>query len=191
MSDKRHGLLSVTGVLCVVLYGNNSACAASAQAIVTDATHYHFDIPAGPLASSLIGISLRSHTRIAFSPQLVAGYQAPRISGSMTEAEAIARVLHGTGLGVVQTTPHGITIARRPIPAQPTVKAQLPLHAKPGRTTKKISTNPENLMVVGHTRRTDPQRPPTSSFHVTGRYLEQQRINTLEDLQQVEGSKNP
>ena len=190
MSDKRHGLLGVTGVLCAALYGNNSTCAASAQTVIADATHYTFDIPAGPLASSLIGISLRSHTRIAFSPELVAGYQAPRITGSMTEAEAIAHALHGTGLGAVQTAGHAITITRQPIPATSAASATPLVRTAAGQSSKKTSTHPENLMVVGHTRRTDPQRPPTSSFHVSGRYLEQQRINSLEDLQQVVPSLN-
>ena len=57
-----------------------------------------FDLPAGPLASTLNAIAGQSGQIISLEPALVQGKQAPSVSGQMSAEQAMQRALAGSGL---------------------------------------------------------------------------------------------
>ncbi|WP_447802545.1 TonB-dependent siderophore receptor [Pseudomonas serbica] len=57
-----------------------------------------FDLPAGPLASTLNAIASQSGQIISLEPALVQGKQAPAVKGQMSAEEAMQRALTGSGL---------------------------------------------------------------------------------------------
>ncbi|UXZ95515.1 TonB-dependent siderophore receptor [Pseudomonas phytophila] len=56
------------------------------------------DIPAQPLAASLAQLGKASGMTVTFDPQQVAGKQAPTVSGNLEPAQALQRLLVGSGL---------------------------------------------------------------------------------------------
>lgn len=56
------------------------------------------DLPAQPLATSLTQLGKASGMTVTFDPQQVAGKQAPNVSGNLEPAQALQRLLAGTGL---------------------------------------------------------------------------------------------
>ncbi|MET1081421.1 MAG: secretin and TonB N-terminal domain-containing protein, partial [Pseudomonas sp.] len=57
-----------------------------------------FNLPAGPLASTLNAIASQSGQIISLEPALVQGKQAPAVKGQMSAEEAMQRALAGSGL---------------------------------------------------------------------------------------------
>jgi outer membrane receptor for ferric coprogen and ferric-rhodotorulic acid len=57
-----------------------------------------FNLPAGPLASTLNAIASQSGHIVSLEPSLVQGKQAPAVIGQMPAAEAMQRALSGSGL---------------------------------------------------------------------------------------------
>ncbi|WP_228723631.1 TonB-dependent siderophore receptor [Pseudomonas tohonis] len=55
-------------------------------------------IPAQPLASALAQLGRETSLQLFFSPDLVAGKQAPAVDGNLTPEEALGVLLHGSGL---------------------------------------------------------------------------------------------
>ncbi len=62
------------------------------------AQNLSFDLPAGPLASTLNAIAGQSGQIISLEPALVQGKQAPSVSGQMSAEQAMQRALAGSGL---------------------------------------------------------------------------------------------
>jgi iron complex outermembrane recepter protein len=58
----------------------------------------HFDIPAQTLADSLRAVGSETDTNILFDPKLVAGRRVAALKATLTAAEAISRLLAGTGI---------------------------------------------------------------------------------------------
>src|SRR5215469_12363505 len=58
-------------------------------------------IPAQALSQTLKDISRQTGENILFTPESVAGVQAPALSGRMTSFDAVTRVLSGTNLEAV------------------------------------------------------------------------------------------
>lgn len=73
-------------------------------------TLVEFDMPASDLARTLIAISRQGGVMISFPPDMVAGRQAAALRGRFLVREALARVLSGTGLRIVQGAGGGVTI---------------------------------------------------------------------------------
>jgi iron complex outermembrane receptor protein len=61
-------------------------------------TQATFNIPAGDLASAVDAFSRQSGLQILYRPELLAGKKAKSVSGALTNAQAIERLLQGTGL---------------------------------------------------------------------------------------------
>jgi iron complex outermembrane recepter protein len=57
-----------------------------------------FDIPAGPLADALLQISRQGQVDVTAPAALTRGRTAPAVSGTMSPADALSRVLAGSGL---------------------------------------------------------------------------------------------
>lgn len=83
-----------------------------------------FDIPAGPLGSTLLAIARRTGTLVSFKPGVVDPHQAPAVRGRLTLQQALELALDSTGLAF-QMTPSGVvTVVDRPgsgqlVPALP------------------------------------------------------------------------
>ena len=83
-----------------------------------------FDIPAGPLGSTLLGIARRTDTLVSFKPAVVGQHEAPAIRGRFTLQQALRLALESSGLSF-QMTPSGVvTVVGRPggepqVPALP------------------------------------------------------------------------
>src|SRR4051794_14737968 len=69
--------------------------AAYAQSMETQAT---FNISAGDLASAVDAFSRQSGLQILYRPELLGGKKTKSVSGLLTNAEALERLLAGSGI---------------------------------------------------------------------------------------------
>ncbi|MET0248888.1 MAG: TonB-dependent siderophore receptor [Sphingobium sp.] len=93
--------------------------ALSSQAIA-QAAHNH-DIGAGPLSSALNRFADQSGVRLVYDAGLTTGLSTKGLKGSYGPAEALSRLLAGTGLTFRQTGGNAYTIERAPQSADSTV----------------------------------------------------------------------
>lgn len=100
----------VLWVACGMLPLGLAASAAEAQATVRYAIHQ----PAQPLAEALSAIARQTGTSLLFDPAALDGRMARPISGQLSAVEAVARLLEGTGLVVLERA--GALVVR-PAPA--------------------------------------------------------------------------
>lgn len=82
---------------------SQSLCAAAALATLASpqlaqAQTLNFNLPAGPLASTLNAIASQSGHIVSLEPSLVQGKQAPAVIGQMLAEQAMHRALTGSGL---------------------------------------------------------------------------------------------
>jgi iron complex outermembrane receptor protein len=75
-------------------------------------TAYDFNLPAGAVSNTLIGIGQVSGQQVLFIPADVAGRQAPAVRGHLSASEAVRRSLAGTGLNVMVTTSGALSVQR-------------------------------------------------------------------------------
>ena len=99
------GLLTGTalvGVLAITLSGAaNAAPAAGASETVLQAQAAEpraYDIPAGPLAPALNRFADESGLQMVYDTALAAGQKSPGVTGTMTAAQALTRLLAGSGV---------------------------------------------------------------------------------------------
>src|SRR5690606_34957233 len=69
-------------------------------------TVHKFDLPAQSLGASLLAVGQATGTNVAYAPEAVRGKRAQSLRGSFTTAEALSRLLRGSGL-VFSTTAGG------------------------------------------------------------------------------------
>ncbi|WP_147432346.1 TonB-dependent siderophore receptor [Pararobbsia silviterrae] len=106
--------MSAAVILAVTALGAPSARAQTA-ASPAPAQTAAFSIPAQPLGSALNTLAREANLQLLVEPSLVAGKTAPAVNGRMTTAEALDRVLAGSGLkpeikgGTVTIEPAGTT----------------------------------------------------------------------------------
>lgn len=79
-----------------------------------DARHT-FDIPAGPLGSSLARFAMQADIALAFEPALTDGRSIAGLSGAYTAAEGARRLLAGSGLEMAARADGSYTLRRRPV----------------------------------------------------------------------------
>jgi outer membrane receptor protein involved in Fe transport len=78
-----------------------------------------FDIPAQSLAAALSEYARQSGQQLLFSPELVAGKDAPAIQGEQTPAAALDALLQGAGLFSGRTEAGAILISDNPVVEKP------------------------------------------------------------------------
>lgn len=83
--------------------------AASAHA----ANERKIDIPAGALQASLATLAAETGEQLVFSPDLVAGRNAPALSGRLDVDTALARLLAGANIEATRAGPHLVVLRRR------------------------------------------------------------------------------
>ena len=99
----RLSLLSGGAACAFAIVASTAACAQSARA---------YDIPAGPLGDALNRYAAQSEHQIFFAGDLVRGRDTPGLKGRFTPADALNRLLAGTGLVWTETRP-GVIYLRR------------------------------------------------------------------------------
>ncbi|HET7867543.1 MAG TPA: STN domain-containing protein [Burkholderiaceae bacterium] len=85
--------------------------ALAATSGVPPAAVIEFDIPAGPLAVTLIEIGRVSGRLVSFPPELVARLVAPSVQGRLTLSQALIPAAQPSGLAV-DVTPGGVVTVR-------------------------------------------------------------------------------
>jgi iron complex outermembrane receptor protein len=85
-----------------------------------------FNIPSGPLSSTLIEIGKRSGTLVSFNPSLVEGELAAPVQGQYTPMQAFMQALSASGLSI-NVTPNGT------VTVYPTLAAKTGMSAISGR----------------------------------------------------------
>lgn len=80
------------------------------QAAAQTAGMHTFDIPSQPLDRALRSLSNQTGVQIAYQTSIAAGATAPRVSGTMTTEQALARMLSGSGLRYSFTNADTVTI---------------------------------------------------------------------------------
>ncbi len=103
-SRARPALLATAAIVLI-----SSAAAITAQA-ATPQTAIAYDMPAQPLASAVTALAQRSGFKLAYSASLSQGRTAPALRGSFTPAQALSRLLTGSGLTYRFTSANTVTI---------------------------------------------------------------------------------
>lgn len=196
MKEEQFGVLSpplprhILAILMTTLF--LSTPAARAQ----DSDTHVFHLAAQPLNRTLLSIAAESGVALTYDPKLVEAISAAPVNGNLTAAQAIAEALKGTGLELVNSGQHALSLRRaQAAPAAP-VSAAEPAGPKADRSRRpapKSASDAETTTVLGAVTvsaararpKEDPQRAPTSSYRVTGKQLDEQHITSLADLQQV------
>jgi outer membrane receptor for ferric coprogen and ferric-rhodotorulic acid len=75
-----------------------TAAGAASAAGADAAQRQRYDLPAAPLARTLLAIGQHSGRTLSLDPALAAGKQAPAIQGSYTAEQALQAALAGSGL---------------------------------------------------------------------------------------------
>jgi iron complex outermembrane recepter protein len=91
------------GALCLM-----AVWATSAQA--QDQATYQFDLPEQPLADALRSIARQTGANVLFESKDLKGIKAPALRAQLTTAEAIERMLVGTKLEALRTTPTTVVV---------------------------------------------------------------------------------
>jgi iron complex outermembrane recepter protein len=150
---------------------STTACALLALAGATAANaqpqgQFIFDLPAERLSQALRDVAVRTGRNVIAPTDLLGGQQAPPLSGTFTAAEAVERLLAGTGLRY-RLVEGALVVERSPFAG--TENAQ---HA--------ASSSSEDIVVTGtHVR----GAPPTSPvIALTRRQIDESGAASVEDL---------
>lgn len=115
--------------------------AGSVRAQVTEQVQ-EFDLPAGPLAATLIEIARHAGVIVSFSPERVGPHQAPAIRGRLTLMQAMTQAVQPSGLIVNLIEDGAITITA---PALAPVPARGPEAAGPAASAPAVPAGPVQL----------------------------------------------
>lgn len=134
-----------------------SLSVAAAQTTETEARS--FDIPAQPLAAALIAFGEQSGLQVTVDSALVAGLRAPAVVGRFTPAEALRRLLAGTGLDWREVDAR--TVALHKAAAAPEMVTLTPVTVTGERAVRSLKDTATSVAVLD--ARTLEQRPAISS----------------------------
>ncbi|MCF5284543.1 TonB-dependent receptor, partial [Pseudomonas syringae] len=93
----RPSLLAVAIALCTPLASPLSMAAQQASVVA-------YDLPAGPMATTLNQISSQGGLALSLDPALVAGKTSSAVKGNFDAATALREALRGSGLQLVQSS---------------------------------------------------------------------------------------
>jgi len=94
----RPAATAFAAALVLAAWGTSSVGAQPAAAVQAAAV-YPIALPAQPLGAALNELARQARLQLMVHPELVAGKQAPAVSGQFTASQALERVLAGSGLG--------------------------------------------------------------------------------------------
>ena len=119
------------GSLCIALWSGDA---------LAQQSKYSFDLPSQPLSDSLKEYARVSGQQIIFTEDLVLGYVAKPLHGTLTAGDALNQLLDGTGLFVEHTTTGAVMIRRV------TRAAAKPVTPPPERPIQAASEPPEQVV---------------------------------------------
>jgi iron complex outermembrane recepter protein len=107
------------GILLVAIFAatfllDASRSAAGATSPTRSEIKSRFDLPAESLDKALRDLAVQANCNISYEPSIVAGLQAPPISGEFTVSRALSLLLKGTTLRAVNVNENTIQIVERP-----------------------------------------------------------------------------
>jgi len=118
--------------LCTLLALAGAPSPALAQAAQAEASR-KLDLPAAPLGQSLNELARQSHLQIIYTPELIAGHNAPALAGHYSARAALDALLKGSGLAVDFVDADTAVLRKAPVPkpapkpaAPPKPEAQAP-----------------------------------------------------------------
>ncbi|HRQ90044.1 MAG TPA: STN domain-containing protein, partial [Bacteroidia bacterium] len=97
---------------------------APAEAKPADGQKKEFSIPAQSLAKSLEAFSAQTGIDVAARSELLEGKSAPVLSGSMSDAEALSKLLDGSRLGFTFSSPTAVAVTDKPAPSLESPQAE-------------------------------------------------------------------
>jgi iron complex outermembrane receptor protein len=145
---------------------------ASAGVAMAQERAYHFSMPAEPLSKALRDFGRTTHQQLVFTEAMTSGKTAPAINGSLPPADALGRILAGSGLSA-ERTPEGAWIIRGSEGAGPQGAG-----AEAGHDTTVVGD-----VVVTAEKRTERLRDvPMAASVITGSQLISTQATTLQDV---------
>lgn len=171
--------LALAAMIAIALAAGHAPLArAQSGAAAAAATPIAINIPAQPLGQALNELARQANLQMTFPAALMAGKQAPAVSGQLTARQALDRLLVGSGLmAVVQGA--GVMVQAAPAPS-PTAQAEVTLPAV------RVTAPPESLTSPKATVGVLGERPvldtPFTISSYTRQLIEQQQAVTLNDV---------
>lgn len=179
------------------------AAQAQAQEASASATAARsFNIPPQSLAAALQQFTEQSGVQIGYAAALGAGVQSPGVSGSFAPAEALSRLLTGTGLTFRWTSPNAVVLERAPQSADGAIQlgpVRVEGEGGSGRlapSTSVLGTLPPEYAggqvarggQVGMLGNRDVMDTPFSQTSYTNKTIQNQQARTLNDVMANEAS---
>ncbi|VGO07608.1 TonB-dependent siderophore receptor [plant metagenome] len=142
-----------------------------------------YDLPAGPLAVTLTQIARLSDAYISYPPDLVAGKDAPAITGLLTLEEAARRALAGNGLALAVAGDGTLTLRRLPDQGAATTLAPVQVEGNlPGSITEGTGAYTTGPMGTATKLPLTARETPQSVSVVTRQQIEDRGFQTLDDV---------
>ncbi|WP_201282498.1 TonB-dependent siderophore receptor [Novosphingobium sp. TCA1] len=198
ISMKTRGGARASGRLmaAVLLAGTTMGLSAglAAPALAQEARSY--DIPAGALADVLNTYARQAGVELAYRAELTAGISSPGLKGSFSPAEALSRILAGSGLTFRQTGPRAFTLEAAPRTADGTIQlGPVQVQGSDGGTGGSLAALTSDPAVSEGTRSytvrststatklaLSPRETPQSVSVVTRQKMDDQNVQSLDDI---------
>ncbi|MEN4918125.1 TonB-dependent siderophore receptor [Achromobacter spanius] len=146
----------------------------------------HISIAAQPLEQSLLQLGRQTSIQIFYAQDLVAGIQAPAVSGALAPEEALRRLLAGSGLAYDQ---RGNTFTlSRPLASQATQLEPVTVEGRNMLTTEGTGSYTVRATTAATGLALSPRETPQSVSVVTRQQIEDMNLTSLgETLKTVTG----
>lgn len=169
---------------------------ALAQSAAPVTSQVPFSIPRGELRTALQSFANQSRTEVIFSPNAVSGRNTRGVSGRMNPAEALRKLLAGTGFSFVQDSSGALLIRSAAQTRAPVAQARTPSQSgdlTAGGLTDILAESQElpetgvgqDIVVTAQRREQRAADVPISMNVFDRDTLESRRLNSVEDLAQL------
>lgn len=143
------------------------------------------DVPAGDLATALKSLSQQVHVNLVYTPEGVRGIKTAGVNGSLTAADAVRKLLEGTGLRLSTDPSTGAMLIVQETQGSSTSRStgsaeQSTLAAESIETVNVFGTL-ENTLSVGSKSGLSLRETPKSVTIVTRERIEAQNLMTVTD----------
>lgn len=189
MPHPRFRLVPLTLATAVALSSLGfAALPAHAQAAETPVS---ISLPAQPLGTALNELARQARLQLMVHPDLVAGKQAPAVSGNLTPRQALDRLLVGSGL---QASINGAEVILRPAPASssPATLADVTVRAQVERSDGLPAPHAGGQVArggrLGMLGNVDVMDTPFNITNYTSQLIEDQQAETVLDVLKNEPS---
>ena len=169
------------------------ACIAAPAAEAQSSARFRFALPRQDLSLSLEAVASLTRTNIVFVPSAARGRIAPPLNGTYSAAEALRRLLRGSGLDFTVTAGGSYVVARRAV--ERSVQRAPAVARPPPALPREKPEEAQDVVVTGSRIDLLGFEAPTPTSHVTRADLEiGGRSNVaaaLNDLPQFRGTISP